>query len=370
MRKIENKKPPKRCFFTITKILVVLVSLFTIIIFSDELEFFKQELIYLSTDLKIIFLEFLNRNNEINKLSGTIIVTEKPQELEPEPEPDWKVISDEFIKLVSDARVFSYGYAERELNRLKQLFDYRIEHKFFDWYLSRSNKYANFGRNIVMRLPLIREYITSSDDVMIEKIKSTIILPDETTREIQRIRKETFHIFQNQIRSGSFHIKNNHNLTDEQWNNYLEKLGKFTFNNNRNSIKVKAVVTGGVILSTTKILPKMSFKMAKAAKNQVVSTTGKSIGTKAGSGVLVKTLKGGKIIVGKSIPVIGWCALAAWELYDHPKYQETMRENFIELFDCWWNETKKYILNDPEEGIIYVLRKFELEVYNNHLNSF
>lgn len=281
------------------------------------------------------------------------------------PKPDWSNIDGEFKSIVSEAKRLSTEHAEREIDKLFDVFHNRMENNFLNWYLQWSKKYADFLRSISSDIPLLGKSINSVEEEFYANVEKRIIIPNNARMTVERISKESAGIFQNHIQRESIILRSKYKINDQKWEKYLQRLGYIKFDNSNIPVELKAVIVGGFSLAAKKSIAPTAFQLVNSGQNKLMVNTVVKPTAKKGTAVAIKIFKGGKIILGKGIPVIGWSALIAWEYFDHKNYQKRAKNEFTELFEDWSYELRKYILHHPDDGILSMLNYFEMEIYNN-----
>lgn len=266
-----------------------------------------------------------------------------------------------------ESRQIALKVASNELdtwkaNIMKRVDDPKNDRDFLDWYFAYWTQ-QGFGFDALKgwlnhqfnkNSPTAKEKI---QETVFQEFTNKVLRPEIAKLELKNISRDISQAYSNELRKNLDKVRIRYNVPTADWNSYLQGLtvSVTNFNGRQVSLNLKAIAIGSI--SGTAILAKPSL----LAIEKITAKIGVKVVTKAAASVSAKV---GAFAGGELLGLPATVAILAWDAIDIHNTEVKSRPILKQSIEDYFDEIKKDILTDEENGIQKVILDLENNVRN------
>jgi len=278
-----------------------------------------------------------------------------------------KNISSDIYLAIEKAKKYANNILDSEMSRWESELIERVDNNFLPWYFSYWNQQIiglkSLGYAALSRIDSSRP---SAEEKLIEETQeefsNRVLRPEIADIELEHIAKNYAESYFKSIKENINVVKIKYNLSEQDWNDYIERSAKTTNNveANRNIPIMLKTIYGGTFAGGIAAMPFLKTAIAK-----VTAKISSKVGTKAAAKIAAKT--GAKMtgkIAGKFLgPIIG-VGILVWDIMDHSSTKKEqlpiLRANLLDLI----HEMGESIKNDTDNGLTKIIDEINSGIYS------
>lgn len=270
---------------------------------------------------------------------------------------------------MSEARETAEDYAESRMNEWAEELKMRVDGDFLDWYFG----YMEQQKMGLMYLGNKAKGAWTGDEDLAEneltkyiqaEFSEQVMRPEIARYEIEEIAEETAQIYVQTLQDRLVEIPIEYNLTDEEWETYLDDITRMTYNTEGNRdfpFALKSLYAGAAFGGAA-----VTGRVARNVGRGTLSAGARAVGGSAGAVAMNASSKmgkqAGKKVAGKALGAALGVGLIIWEVWDYNETVNVERPRLSQQLKDYLEQVEGELLYDSQVGIITVIDDIEKEV--------
>ena len=270
---------------------------------------------------------------------------------------------------MNESRAEAHEYADTHMNEWTGQLKTRVEGDFLDWYFD----YVQQQKMGLMYLGNKARGAWVGDEDLAEnelmkyiqaEFSSQVIRPEIAKYEIEDIAQKTAQVYVQNLQNRLVEIPIEYNLTDAEWQQYLDDITQITYNTEGNRefpFALKTLYGAGAFGAAA-----ITSKVARGVGRNTASAGSKAVGRTAGAVAVNASAKmgqqAGRKVAGKVLGAAIGVGLVIWEIWDYNETVAVERPKLSQQLNDYLDQVENELLYDADTGVMTVVDDIEEEV--------
>ena len=270
---------------------------------------------------------------------------------------------------MNESRAEAHEYAETSMKEWTDQLKMRVEGDFLDWYFD----YVQQQKMGLMYLGNKAKGAWVGDENLAEnelmkyieaEFANQVIRPEIAKYEIEQIAEKTAQIYVQTLQDRLVEIPIEYNLTDEEWQQYLDDITQITYNTEGNRDFPFALKTlyGAGAFGAAAITSKVARGIGRSTANAGSKVVGRTAGAVAVNASAKMGKQAGRKVAGKVLGAAIGVGLVIWEIWDYNETVAVERPKLSQQLKDYVDQVEDELLYDAETGVMTVVDDIEAEV--------
>ena len=270
---------------------------------------------------------------------------------------------------MEESRETAHEFAVNQMNGWTDKLKMRVDGDFLDWYfdyvqqqkmglmyLGNRAKGAWVGNEDLAENELMK-YIQA-------EFSEQVIRPEIARHEIETIAEKTAQVYVHALQDRLVEIPVLYNLTEDEWQQYLDDITQITYNTEGNRdfpFALKTLYGAGAFGAAA-----ISTSVARGIGKSAASAGSKAVGRTAGAVAVNASAKlgqqAGRKVAGKVLGAAIGVGLIIWEIWDYNETVAVERPRLSQQLKEYLDQVENELLYDAETGVMTVVDDIEAEI--------